>query len=211
VIWGVLVVGIAVALSSIWVVRNWVVTGEASLSSSTGLFIWTGNNPNATGAAATADGRGMWETDPELLARVQGRDEVEQDRIFREAALRYIAEDPWRTVRQVGSRFATFWWFGTVTGLNYPTSWFLVYAGYYVTIVAFALAGATLMVRRGRGLELLALAAMLGVVASVQALFYVEGRHRWAVEPLMLVLASVGIVDVARAMLWRVRPLGGPR
>ena len=210
-LWSVVMVVVAFALSSVWVARNWAVTGEATLSSSTGLFMWTGNNPNATGAAATEDGRGMWETDAELFARVQGRDEVEQDRIFREAALRYIAEDPWRTARNVGSRFVTFWWFGPVTGLNYPASWFLIYAGYYLAIVGLALVGAMAMVRRRLNLELLAVGAMIGVVGSMQALFYVEGRHRWAIEPLMLVVAAVGIAEVARATLWRARRSGDPR
>jgi hypothetical protein len=45
----------------------------------------------------------------------------------------------------------------------------------------------------------------LVVSALAQSLFYVEGRHRLAVEPLLLVLSGVGAWLAASAVLARTR------
>src|SRR3990167_7711163 len=47
------------------------------------------------------------------------------------------------------------------------------------------------MIRMRATSSLAAVAITLVSVSLVQALYYVEGRHRWAVEPLVLVAAAV--------------------
>jgi hypothetical protein len=54
-----------------------------------------------------------------------------------------------------------------------------------------------------------ALSTMLATILCIwiaQSLFYVETRHRWGVEPLMLVLSSAGAWSLLRGALLRARP-----
>ena len=56
--------------------------------------------------------------------------------------------------------------------------------------------------------------AALGVVSATQALFYVEGRHRLAVEPLLLVLSGVGLsrlASTARLPGWQLQRVRGAK
>ena len=195
--WSALVLAIVAVASAGWLARTWIATGEPTLTTNTGLFLWIGNNPNATGTGVLADGRAVYDADPALLARVYGKDEAEQDRIFREAALSYIAADPARAARNVVARFGSFWWFTPTIGLSYPRSWLLAYAVYYVVLSGAAVVGSALLAYRGRGDHLATIVALLVIVAGAQSLFYVETRHRWAVEPLLVVLAAVAVTDPA--------------
>jgi protein-disulfide isomerase-like protein with CxxC motif len=54
----------------------------------------------------------------------------------------------------------------------------------------------TWRVDRGREIAVLIVASLV-LIALSQAIFYVEGRHRLAVEPLVLVLAGIGLAEAA--------------
>jgi len=200
--WAFIAVALTAGLSAVWVVRNAVTVGEPTLSTSTGLFIWTGNNRFATGTALTSDGHPMYLADIDLVTKVQGRDEVEQDRIFRDAALSYMIEDPLRTTRHLVERAVAFWWFTPTSGSGYPPAWLPLYAAYWIVALSGAIVGAATLWRAGRRAEMATLAGLPVVVGLTQALFYVEGRHRWGIEPIVLVLSAFGAV-------WAVRRLRG--
>jgi 4-amino-4-deoxy-L-arabinose transferase-like glycosyltransferase len=183
---------LATMLTGGWIVRNWVVTGTPTLSTGTGVTLWIGHNPNATGSTTTAAGRPMLDADPLMIARIHGRPETQQDRIFLNAALAHIAEDPVRAVRTIAERVVQFWWFGPNAGLRYPSSWTTAYAAYYVAALGSFLVGLYVAWRRARwGPSVIALALITTSVA--QAVFYVDGRHRWGVEAALLTLSAVGL------------------
>jgi len=142
----------------------------------------------------------MLAMDPDIVARVQGKDEREQDRVFRDAAVAYVMEDPFRAARAYGGRLIAFWWFSPTVGLEYPTVWLPLYAAYWVLALATASVGGIVLWRGRRRIELFALLGVPIVVGLMQAIFYVEGRHRWGVEALILVLSAVGIVWTVRRM-----------
>jgi hypothetical protein len=50
-----------------------------------------------------------------------------------------------------------------------------------------------------RGAILVILACCLAI-SVLQSLYYVEGRHRLAIEPLLLMFTSIGVVSIARKM-----------
>jgi hypothetical protein len=67
--------------------------------------------------------------------------------------------------------------------------------------VALAAAGAWHIVtgrprRPGAGSALALIAVVAAGVSLVQSVFYVEIRHRWGVEPLLLTVAAVGVARV---------------
>ena len=71
-------------------------------------------------------------------------------------------------------------------------------------ILTFAAVGAIAIVRHGNPQErslLGTLAAISLVLATIHALSYVEGRHRWGIEPLLLLLTARGFFATARVLL----------
>jgi hypothetical protein len=100
----------------------------------------------------------------------------------------------------------SFWWFPGTAGLNYPERWLLLYRVFYAVLLTGAILGIPAAWcradRSGRQRVLLVL-MMLGCISVAQSLFYVEGRHRWGVEPLL------GIFLAAAVGWWR--PLEGGR
>ena len=71
---------------------------------------------------------------------------------------------------------------------------------YYFVIIFSALIG-FYAIWRGGGLarqHLILIGVFLFALALLQSLYYVEGRHRWAVEPILIAISGAGV-----AKLWR--------
>jgi hypothetical protein len=81
-----------------------------------------------------------------------------------------------------------------------------VYELWYLPVLALAVWGSLFALRsrasRSRSTALLIVVGV-GLISATQAVFYVEGRHRLAVEPLLLVLAGVGAAELASFALPR--------
>lgn len=202
-----LVILAAMAVLVPWVVRNHVTLGVPTATTTTGYLLWIGNNPAATGSTITADGRPILEAMPAVRDRIWGRDELEQDRIFGQLAFEYMQQDPLRTARTVAEKVLAFWWFGAGTGAAYPTAWKWIYGSYYTVLVVVTAVGGIILVRR-RQESLPAVVFLVAAMAGVslaQAVFYVDGRHRWAVEPVMLVFAAavLDLIDPSRRTIRR--------
>lgn len=186
-----------------WVYRNFARHGTPLLMTVTGEHLWRGNNPKATGSSLTRDGVPMVEAaGEEFLERLRRLDEAGQMRLFTEAAVRYVREHPWQFVANSAKRLAYFAWFSPTTGLLYPPSFFWLYQLYYVAMVIAAAVGVRHVIRGMGGggppawIPLLLLAGAWLSVALTHSVFYVEVRHRWGVEGLMLVMSAAGIVSL---------------
>ena len=100
-------------------------------------------------------------------------------------------------------KFGYFWAFSPQSGLLYPLPWLTGYQIYYGVVTLFAAVGigAILFSRSARQRQLLLTLAVIAVtLAAIHALSYVEGRHRWGVEPLLLLLTARGAVAVFDAI-----------
>ena len=184
-----------------WLLRNVRLHGRLILMTTSGEHLWRGNNPNATGSSLTPEGDPILErADPAFRAALLRRDELGQMDLFLSEARRYIAQHPWRFVQNVSTRCLTFAWFGPMSGWRYPRSYLRAYQAYYVLVLALAGVGLGSLWRRWARLDggsRITTALLVGTWLSVglaQSLFYVEIRHRWAVESLMLVLAAFGLM-----------------
>ncbi len=194
-----LYLGAAMLLVGPWLVRSTVRYGAPLLSTANGIHLWLGNNPQTTGSSLTLGGIAVIETmPPALAAEMKGRSELEQMRILSQASWRYIAEDPAAFVRRVSRRLAMFAWKTPTAGLRYPPQYARWYHIYYALMVGAALCGIWVLWRGGRLQERIVrigvwtLAGIWLSVGVVHSLLYVEMRHRWGVEPLMLVMAAIG-------------------
>jgi hypothetical protein len=89
----------------------------------------------------------------------------------------------------------------------------MLYDAWYASMLLLATAGLWWGWRHGAARPaIILIVASLVLVAASQAVFYVEGRHRLAVEPLLLVLSGAGLTRLAsttRLSLWDVQRVRG--
>jgi uncharacterized membrane protein len=195
-----MLVGVAALVYSPWPVRNSILLGQFVPSSSESTeWLWRGTNPNATGGSYTSDGRTMLAAAPaEFQRRVADASEAQRIAIYRDAAFAYISAQPFDAMRLYGVKLKAFWWGADTTGDQYPATWTVVYEAWYAAMLILAAVGTWSMWRdaRARAIASLILASLL-LISATQAAFYVEGRHRFAVEPLIFLLAGVGLSQLA--------------
>ena len=193
-------VGAALVAYSPWPVRNSLLLGQFVPGSSESTeWLWRGTNPNATGSSYTPDGRTMLQAAPaDFQARVGASSEAERITVYRDTALTYISQHPSDAARLYALKLKAFWLGSETTGQQYPPAWTTFYEAWFALMLLFALYGLVLTWRddSSRPVAILIVASLALITAS-QAIFYVEGRHRMAVEPLVLVLAGVGISQAA--------------
>ena len=182
-----------------WTVRNYNVHKRfIFITTSSAEHFWRGNNQHSTGTALTPDNRGMIEVAPkEFTAKLFALDEMGQYDLFYKETRGFIASHPTFFAKLVAKKIFYFWWFSPQTGLWYPPLWTSVYKVYYAAVLLFFVGGSYHALSRLRGEKrsyIIALFAFFALVSICHGLYYVEIRHRWAIEPLMLMLASYGLV-----------------
>lgn len=201
---GALLLAIASGLVSPWLIRNYRVHGRPVYFLSTvGSGLWTGNNPHASGSTLTPAGTPVrFTASPEFLEELYRLPEREQDDYFKRAAYDYIRAHPWTALRLYAKKLGAFWWRSPQTGLEYPKSWFNLYYLWYSMTLIFGGVGVWTAWRRGEGARVAVLVLFGWSIAACQSLFYVEGRHRWEIETLLLVAAAGGWVWVCERLCY---------
>ncbi len=191
-----LVVGVcAAAVVAPWTIRNSLLHDRfVFLLTTDAEDFWRGNNPWATGHSYTGSRPIMKALPADVLKEIRSQPgELAQADWYRQQATAFVRENPRRFVRLTLTKFYQFWWFAAETGVLYPRAWRWAYMAYYVAVLGLTLAGMLAVPRTRTALEQLALIiAFVLAISALQSLFFVEGRHRWAVEPLMLVLSGGG-------------------
>lgn len=164
-----------------------------------GIVFWYGNNPASTGSGTDAAGRPVFDqVPPGLLAAISDTDALSADAALRDAAWTYIRDDPPAFVARTAQKFLYFWTISPSAGALYPPAWRWAYLAYYGAIVVLAALG-VVMWRRARGSgasALVAIVSLFAVVSGLQSVFYVDGRHRWVIEPVLLCLSGGGLASV---------------
>ena len=190
-----------------WTIRNYRIHHRLVLVQTTsGLSFWKGNNPMASGGNLDPKNRDILSLAPvDFQTRVySARNEIDQNDLFWKEAFRFIRENPLSFLRLTGKKFLSFWWFSPQAGLWYPEEYLKIYRFYYLGIILLAGMGllygyAWLNLLTRQGLSLLLL--LSGSVGIAQSFFYVEGRHRWGIESLVLVCAGGGIQWLVKTLL----------
>jgi len=195
-----------------WVIRNYVVLksnyasydGKPILCTSDTYVLWLGNNPNATGTAVIKDGTAIVINDKELMNKLSILHELEQRELFKTEAIDFIKNNPAKFIKLYIKKLYYFWWFSPVSGILYPSYCLLLYKIYYVSILSFALIGLVHLLsekdHRMRSNTCLAFFFMIAI-SLFQAIYYVEGRHRWGVEPILMIFSAAGIVFLATSTI----------
>jgi hypothetical protein len=200
-------VTVSVAVAAPWVGRNWIrLSGPVFISTSL-EDVWKGNNPAAIGSSYLASGQDMFTIMPtELRTRLRAASELELNDVYGAEVLAFVRDRPDQFAGLVAQKFVYFWCFSP--GLFYPAQWLTTYQVYDAIVLAFAVLGSVWIARVGspEARRLLVLLITISLtISALHALAYVEGRHRWGVEPLLLLLTAQGLVAAATHLRVRAR------
>ena len=191
---------ITAIIISPWLTRNYLIYKKVMLLSGASNFFWRGNNPLASGTALSVSGKAMLEDDKGMNALVYGKSELEQNRIYWGEGIKFMKNKPIKFILLNFKKFFYFWWFAPTTGSEYSYDWLRIYKVYYFALVLFSIFG--LISLKGltdkcRFDAFMLIVLMLGI-AVAQSIFYVETRHRWAIEPLLIIFSMYGLVRIAQ-------------
>lgn len=187
-----------------WAARNYAIHGSVLLESMTTQQFWKGNATYSNGSGYLAGGRNVYDAAPEALVRAwQQRDEIGQFQLFRDEGIAEVRKDPARAALLVVKKFVYFWTVPPNSGQDYPPAYFAAYLAYYAAIAIAAAVGLAVAWRRPpQQPDAVLIVIYFASVSMVHALMFVEMRHRWATEPLMLALVPAGAWAI-RAYVWR--------
>ncbi len=222
-----------------WLVRNTLVLGEPLITSTSGENFWRGNNEHATGGVVDRNGRSLTRLAPSsdvfppaVRAVLETGTEADRQRVFMTEAWRFIRANPADALGLFVRKMRIFWWRIDSDSADYAPISARLYEWLYRTELALALLGVVALWRRespgdeeSRRHAILLIVGLLVGISLSQSAFYVQGRHRFLIEPLLLIFSAYGLSTLGgEASAWsmarfemtgrRTRPAGiaaGPR
>ena len=206
-----LVFGIIVLINTPWTIRNYLVFNKFIFSQTTQWeTFWLGNNPEASGGQLKADGTAVHNYKPPgMQAELDASGgEIQDGEIFKKYAFKYIKEQPWKFLYGLIRKTVLFWWFYPQTGLLYPKIYLVIYKMIYSAILILTISGFILcqINKLWQPIMVFPILLTLGINA-VHAIYVTEMRHRWTIEPVMLIFASVPIYYLAEKMYLKFREI----
>lgn len=198
-----------------WLIRNYVVHKQfVFIASTSGENFWRGNNLYATGTSYDQKKTEILELWPQTFKeKVLAMNEMQQQQFFEREALSFIRANPGMAASLYAKKVFYFWWFSPQSGTIYPTNYSAIYRLYYIVIVSFFIVGlifALAFSNRDVFRSSLILILVPICICLGQSLFYVEGRHRWLIEPLMIIFFSYGVAESWRRLRQTASPLADP-
>lgn len=182
-----------------WIVRNYVIHKEIMIISTTGETFWRGNNRYAVGTSLAKDGNSVFAAWPEEFRnKVYALDELGQKKFFEKEAFDYIRDNPLKFIERYLTKVYYFWWFSPQSGMIYPKIYLSIYKYLYSCAFLVSILGVAIAiffrgnVIRGNALVLI---TVFMAVCLTQSFFYVEGRHKWLIEPLLFIFFSYGVSE----------------
>ena len=208
------VLALVAAVNAPWAIRNVIVLDSLVGQSTKWENFWIGNNPNASGGNLRPDGSLVLDTKPPAMqaALVAARhDELAVEAVFRGEAIDFVINEPYRFASGLLRKAAYFWWFYPQSGILYPRAYLTSYKVLYAGMVVVCLLGLALCQRhRLWRREMLYPALLVLGIWGTHTLVVTEMRHRWTVEPVMLLFMAPALTHLA-ALAVRGGTLKGPR
>ena len=131
--------------------------------------------------------------------------EVDRQDVFLNEALSFIRENPLSAASLFATKMRTFWWRIDSDPRDYSPAAAAAYEVIYRAELVLALFGAFALSRSPRESPPAAhreaavfSIALMVAISVLQSLFYVQGRHRFMIEPLLLMFTACGILALPR-------------
>lgn len=185
-----------VIVYSPWLIRNYITFDKFVFAqTSSGENLWVGNNDRAVGTAYQSSGRSIHHLMPQKMrTELSNLSELERVKYYEQYFINFVKEKPLLFTQLFFRKFYYFWWFAPHTGALYNTKWVYAYKMYYTVIFFMFLIGFISFARdRKKAGTVLLLAIYMLSLSLLHALVNVDTRHRWTVEPIMLIFTSIGI------------------
>ena len=193
-----------------WLIRNYVIHKQfVFISSTSSENFWRGNNMYATGTSYDANKLKIFDLWPEeFREKVYAMTEVQQKKFFENEAWHFIAANPAAAAKLYLKKVYYFWWFSPQSGIIYPKRYLAAYKYLYTILIGFSLVGIVFALTSPKREVVESSLILISVPISIclaQSVFYVEGRHRWLVEPIMIIFFSYGVTRCWKVLLKRAR------
>ncbi len=185
---------IYVMLMAPWWWHNYEKYGRfVRLNLGSGMVLYSGNY------AGNVDGGGVnFSIDVPGYYDIQ--DLVERDRVLRDAAVRFITENPRRFIELAGLKFMRIWrpW---PYAAEYSSAFLsIVSAVSFLPVLLLALAGAFQGARR-YGVKLIPIGLFIGYTTAVHMVTIGSLRYRFPMEPFLVILAGAPLAWIVRYLL----------
>jgi 4-amino-4-deoxy-L-arabinose transferase-like glycosyltransferase len=186
-----------------WIYRGYKIYNRfifVSLTSSESF--WRGNNPIATGTGFTEDSQVfLWKAmlNEDFARKIYSLNEIGQYDFFKDATMKYIKAHPLDFFKITIRKFIYFWSFSPQTGLLYPARWLALYKMGYYFLATFFVLGVYFIFKNRQYVNMpvaLLLFSVFIMISAFQSLFYVDTRHRWMLEPLLMIVSAHGIMSI---------------
>lgn len=191
---------IAFLMIAPWTARNYYYHKRLIfITTSSAEHFWRGNSAFSTGTALTADNKDMFSLAPkEFLDKLYSLDETGQFELFYEDTGKFVKSHPLFFAGMIARKLYYFWFFAPQTGLYYPRAWKYIYGVFYSVMMLFFIYGAYKSFSGGRTDKAVVISILLfcALVSILHSVYYIEIRHRWMVEPLIVIIASFGLYKV---------------
>ncbi|MFN2513636.1 MAG: glycosyltransferase family 39 protein [Pyrinomonadaceae bacterium] len=182
-----------------WILRNYVVHKQfVFIASSSGENLWRGNNMHATGTSYDKHKNkilDLWSED--FKEKVHSLTEMQQKKFFEDEALHFMRANPMAAATLYLKKVYYFWWFSPQSGINYPKRYLAAYKYFYTILISFFIVGVGFAIASSKRETMESSLILISVPLTIcfaQSVFYVEGRHRWLIEPIMMSFFSYGVV-----------------
>jgi len=180
-----------------WLIRNYSLYKQMTpMLTVTGELLWRGNNSLATGTSWAENGMDMFSAAPESFQQeIFKLDEIGQKKRFEQEAIKFIVNNPLKFLQLSLKKVYYFWWFSPYTGKMYSSYLLNIYKVYYIFILSFFFVGVFFLLRNRVEIIFIKMFILMCLTVSfMQSIFYVQAKHRWALEPLVLIFSTVGLL-----------------
>lgn len=181
-----------------WAIRNYNIHKRwIFITTNSAEHFWRGNNLSATGSALTKDGRSILSDAPiQFKEQLYRMSEIKQYDFFWKEALKFIKSSPTHFIKITFNKFIYFWWFSPSAGRFYPYPWVVIYRIYYFFLLILFVLGCIIGIfkfNKNSKSATISLMVLLVLFSFLHSLFYIETRHRWAVEHFMIIFSSLAL------------------
>jgi len=170
---------------------NYKKTGKMTISNSLGIDIWKGTLVAGEGTNNLENGQTFYsalsDSDAQKIAHLSGN---ERNSFYMDKYKKILENNPKMVIQMFFVKLKNFWFFRKQMGVDYSDSvkkLVPVYMVFYLLILLLAIY-AVIKIKR----EAWILLSFPIALSIIQAVVYVETRHRIMIEPILIFLAIIG-------------------